>query len=57
MSDDKTRVGADRKRISLEEDYERRHWAEKFGVSEQRLRQIVSQVGPMVEDVERVLRG
>ncbi|MDB5469051.1 MAG: hypothetical protein JWR84_611 [Caulobacter sp.] len=57
MSDDKSKVGADRKRISLEEDYERRHWAERFGISEARLRQIVARVGPMVEDVARLLHG
>lgn len=57
MSDDKTKVGADRKRISLAEDYERRHWTARFGISEERLRAIVGEVGPMVEDVERVLRG
>lgn len=34
MSDDKTKTGGqDRKRISLEQDYEVRDWAEKFGVS------------------------
>jgi uncharacterized protein DUF3606 len=33
MSDDKTkRGGADRQRIDVNEDYECRHWAKKFGV-------------------------
>jgi hypothetical protein len=58
MSDDKTNPGgADRQRISLSEDYEVRDWAEKFGVSQGRLRQAVAKVGNMADDVERELRG
>lgn len=58
MSDDKTKTGGqDRKRISLEQDYEVRDWAEKFGVSADELRAAVSRVGNMVEDVERDLQG
>ena len=46
MSDDKTQTGGqDRKRISLEEDYEARDWAEKFGVNEDALRASVARVG------------
>ena len=33
MSDDKSKVAADRKRINVNEDYELRYWTEKFGVS------------------------
>lgn len=58
MSDDKTKTGGqDRKRISLEQDYEVRDWAEKFGVSQDELRAAVSRVGNMAEDVERDLKG
>lgn len=58
MSDDKSQTGGqDRKRISLTEDYEVRDWAEKFGVNEDRLREAVSKVGNMADDVERELRG
>ncbi|KQW80747.1 DUF3606 domain-containing protein [Brevundimonas sp. Root1279] len=58
MSDDKSNAGGqDRKRISLSEDYEVRDWAEKFGVSEQQLRDAVGRVGDQAEDVERALRG
>ena len=58
MSDDKSKVGGnDRKLISLDEDYEVRDWAAKFGVSEQALRDAVSRVGNRAEDVERELGG
>jgi len=58
MSDDKNQNGGqDRKRISLEEDYEVRDWSGKFGVSEERLRAAVGKVGNMAEDVERELQG
>ena len=58
MSDDKSETGnPDRQRISLSEDYEVRDWAEKFGVSEDRLRKAVEKVGNQADDVERELRG
>jgi len=58
MSDDKTQIGGlDRKMISLEEDYEVRDWADRFGVSEQALRDAVARVGHRAEDVERELGG
>lgn len=58
MSDDKTKTGGqDRKRISLEQDYEIRDWAEKFGVSPDELRAAVGRVGDVAEDVERDLSG
>lgn len=58
MSDDKNNSGGqDRKRISLEEDYEVRDWAEKFGVSADQLRASVGRVGNMADDVERDLKS
>jgi hypothetical protein len=58
MSDDKTkRGGADRRRISLSEDYEVRDWSEKFGVSHDDLREAVHKVGDQADDVERYLRS
>lgn len=58
MSDDKTKTGGqDRKRISLEQDYEVRDWAAKFGVSADELRASVGRVGNMAEDVENDLKG
>jgi hypothetical protein len=58
MADDTSNRGAaDRKRISLTEDYELRYWTEKLGISEARLREVVAEVGHMAEDVRRALRS
>lgn len=58
MTDDKTKTGGqDRNRISLDQDYERRDWSQKFGVSDDRLRAAVEQVGNQADDVERFLKG
>lgn len=58
MSDDRSKTGnPDRQRINMGEDYERRDWAEKFGVSEDQLRSAVDKVGPRAADVERELKG
>lgn len=57
MSDDKSKTGApDRKRVNVNEDYELRDWAKKWGVSEQRVRDAVAKVGVMAADVERELK-
>lgn len=57
MSDDKSKTGApDRKRVNVNEDYELRDWAKKWGVSEQRVRDAVAKVGVMATDVERELK-
>lgn len=45
----------DRIEINVHEPYELKRWADKFGVSEERLRQAVRTVGPMVENVKRHL--
>lgn len=55
MSDDPTKLAADRRRIDVNEDYECRYWAERFGVSPERLRQAADKAGPMVADVAREL--
>jgi hypothetical protein len=55
MSDDKSKVAADRKRINVNEDYELRYWTEKFGVSAEDLKRAVERVGPMADDVARAL--
>ncbi|WP_310273153.1 DUF3606 domain-containing protein [Roseateles saccharophilus] len=58
MSDGKSKSGGqDRKRINLNEDYEVRDWAEKFGVTQEELRQAVGRVGDRAEEVERHLKG
>jgi hypothetical protein len=58
MSDDtKNRGNPDRQRISLDQEYEVRDWAEKFGVSPDELRAAVAQVGNQADAVERHLSG
>ena len=57
MADDKTKAGGqDRKRINVNEDYELRDWAAKFGVSIERLREAVLLVGDHADEVERYLK-
>ena len=56
MADDKTKTGKpDRDRINVEEDYELREWAKKFGVTPERLKQAVKTSGPMVKDISALL--
>jgi hypothetical protein len=52
MADDKTKTAADRKLISLTDDYEVTYWAKKFGVSKERLAEAVRRVGHLVAAVE-----
>jgi uncharacterized protein DUF3606 len=56
MPDDLTKRGdPDQDRINVNEDWERKRWAEKLGVSEDRLKDLVRQNGPMVDDVKKAL--
>ncbi len=56
MADDlSNRGGSDRNRINVNQEYEVRDWAKKFGVSEQELRQAVQRVGDRAEEVRRHL--
>jgi hypothetical protein len=56
MVDDKTkRRPQDSTRISLSEDWEVDYWTERFGVSRDRLRQAVQEVGNSAEAVGRYL--
>ena len=58
MADDPRNTGSpDRDRVALEQEHELRYWTERFGVSEQRLRDAVAQVGPSADAVGRALRG
>jgi hypothetical protein len=58
MSDDKLKTGrADRQRINANEPYELRDWSRRFDVTTDRLREAVTAVGPMVDDVERYLNA
>ena len=54
MADDRSlRGGQDRTRVNMDQEYEARYWANKWGVSQEELRSAVAQVGPMVNDLER----
>ena len=56
MADDKTKTGKpDRDRINVSEDYELRDWSKKFGVTPERLKEAVAEVGPMVSDVAKYI--
>jgi hypothetical protein len=56
MADDpKQRGPQDRSRINVEQDYELQYWTQKFGVSSDKLREAVKQVGPSADAVERHL--
>lgn len=55
---DKTKVGGqDRTRINVNEDYELRDWAKKFGVTPDALKQAVQAVGTGAAAVEAHLKG
>ena len=49
MSDDKSKTGADRKLISLEQAHELRDWTKSLGCTEQQLRDAVKAVGNSAE--------
>ena len=54
MADDRSlRGGQDRNRVNMDQEYEARYWANKWGVSQEELRAAVASVGPMVSDLER----
>lgn len=53
MADDKTKVGADRNFINLNEDYEVRDWAKSLGCTEEQLREAVKEVGNSAEAVRK----
>lgn len=56
MSDDRTNRGAqDRSRISLSEDYEVQYWTKEFGVSRERLEQLVAQHGNSTAKIREAL--
>ena len=56
MADDKTKTGKpDRDRINVNEPYELRDWAKKFGVSEAAVTAAVTRAGPMAKDVAKEL--
>jgi hypothetical protein len=54
--DAKDRGHRNRDRIDISQDQECRYWSEKLGVSSDKIRDAVKQVGPMAKDVEHHLR-
>ncbi|EEQ05329.1 DUF3606 domain-containing protein [Yersinia sp. 2544 StPb PI] len=58
MADDKSKVGhPDKDLISIKEDYEKRDWARKFGVTEAKLVKAVIAVGHSAKKVEEWLKN
>jgi hypothetical protein len=56
--DDKSKIThQDAQRVNVNEDYELRDWAERFGVTKDQLKKAVEKVGPMAKDVERELQA
>jgi hypothetical protein len=56
MADDKKQTGApDRQRINVNEPYELRDWAKKFGVTPEELKAAVSKHGTSADDVKKAL--
>ena len=56
MADDPNKRGpADRQRVNVNEPHEVRYWSEKWGVTEQQLRDAVNRAGVMVTDVAKAL--
>jgi len=58
MANDLTkRGGQDRRHINVNEDYELRDWAKKFGVTTERLKAAVKSVGDDAKRFEEHLKG
>lgn len=56
MPDDTTNRGAqDRARINVNEDHEVRYWTQALGVSEEKLREAVAEVGVSADAVRQHL--
>ena len=56
MADDRSKRGKqDRDRINVDQEYEVRDWAKSLGVTEERLKTAVSEVGNSAEAVRRYL--
>ena len=53
--DHSKRGGQDRERVDVNQDWEVRDWAKKFGVSEEQLRQAVRKVGDRADAVRQHL--
>jgi hypothetical protein len=57
MSDDKSNRGpADRSRINIHESYEVLYWCKELGVSPEKLKELVQQLGASVVTIRQALR-
>lgn len=57
MSDDRSqRHGQDRQRINVNQAFEVRDWANKFGVTAEELKRAVAEVGDRADKVEEHLK-
>ena len=56
MEDAKQRGHRNRDRIDITQEHECRYWGEKLGVSSEKIRDAVRQVGARAKDVEHHLR-
>ena len=50
------RGDGDRQRINVNQEHEVRYWSQTLGITPDRLRQVVKDVGPMAEAVEARVR-
>ncbi len=58
MPDDKRNVGEpDRSRVSGDQDYEVRYLAEKYGLSEEQARELITRIGNGREKLEEAAKG
>ncbi|RYX89244.1 MAG: DUF3606 domain-containing protein [Comamonadaceae bacterium] len=57
MSDDKSKTGADRQRVSTSEDYELRDWAKSLNTTPEKIKEAVSAVGNSAEKVREYIGG
>ena len=55
MPDDTSKITSDRRRISLEQDYEVRDWAQSLGCTPEQLRGAVKAVGNSADKVREYL--
>jgi uncharacterized protein DUF3606 len=57
MPDDKSKVGEpDRSRVSADQDYEVRHFAAKYDLSQEYVRDLIARVGNDRDELERVAK-
>jgi Protein of unknown function (DUF3606) len=55
MDDKSKRDYRDRDRINIHEHYEVEYWSGVFGITHDRLKELVKQYGPMVRDIRKAL--